>query len=209
MQVRRSQPGGRGAAHQPRQPVARAGPGGHHPVRLDAILCPRPVLSYSAPGGTAWCEEEKDTRLLSPSACPEQTHASRLAAHDVWCCCKKRTCARSRVSTAVNVRVGRRKGREPRASATSKRLTAALEPRRRRYMDVIEAHSQDFIDGVMASDDRVVTLTPDLEAYCIQMFAKVSREQEPHPSDPRTPSSLDTASTMRCDSGLQVPNPNL
>ena len=74
---------------------------------------------------------------------------------------------------------------------------------------MIEAHSQDFIDGVMASDDRVVTLTPDLEAYCIQMFAKVSREQEPHPSDPRTPSSLDTASTMRCDSGLQVPNPNL
>lgn len=62
--------------------------------------------------------------------------------------------------------------------------------RRRRYMDVIETHSKEFIDGVMASDHRVLTLTPDLEAYCIQMFAKVRRQPESYASDPPPPSSI-------------------
>lgn len=57
-------------------------------------------------------------------------------------------------------------------------------------MDVIETHSKEFIDGVMASDHRVLTLTPDLEAYCIQMFAKVRRQPESYASDPPPPSSI-------------------
>jgi hypothetical protein len=62
---------------------------------------------------------------------------------------------------------------EPAEGATSRPTGPHTRRDDHRYMDVFEEHSQRFIDRVLASDDRVVTLTPELESCCLQMFAKV------------------------------------